>query len=320
MASLTHSDLLTRIANRLRIPTSNTTETAKLTALMNDAYRAIATAHPTWWWLIDRQIVNTTAPVDDGTIAATAGSTTITFSSAPTSSVAGRKIVITENTDDPVAYRIASHTANVTTATLDAAYTGTDVTTSDFVVHHDEYDLAADTNRVVRVKRPGAQRPLDEVDPDQMDTLRATERTGPPEAWAIFNFDTSGDPTTQKQLCLWPYPDDTYRLEVDYVQSLNTEVSSTTRFLIPDDYVDVLLHATLADGYPIFLNDVQRGLYHQKKADAILGRMIATQRSYDPAPTIQPRDMYRGFYSSARRITPANADLGQYFDRWPGNR
>ena len=57
MASLTHSDLLTRCANALRIPTSNTTETAKVTALMNEVYRDIGARYPAWWWRRKRQTV-----------------------------------------------------------------------------------------------------------------------------------------------------------------------------------------------------------------------------------------------------------------------
>jgi hypothetical protein len=320
VASLTHADLLTRIANRLRIPASNTTETAKLTALMNDAYRSIAMAHPTWWWLLDRQVVNTTAEVTTGTVAATNGSTSITFSDAPAASVAGAKIVVTGNTDDPaVAYRISAHTAAQTGATLDAAYTGTTVTESAFHVWTDEYSVAADTNRIVSILQGPAT--LREVGWREMDELKARDnaRSGAPEFWSLRNFATSGDPTTQRRLVLHPYPDQSYRLEATYVQSLNTEVSSTTRFLIPDDYVDVLLHATLADGYPIFLNDTQRGLYHRQKADALLGRMIATQRTYEDAPAIQPAVAgYRSFYRRTSRMTPANVSLGQSaFARWP---
>lgn len=320
MASLTQSDLQTRIANRLRISTSHTAELTKITALINDAYRTVATAHPTWWWLLDRQVVNTSDDVTTGTIAATNGSTAVTFSSAPTVSVAQRKLFIDGNTDDPnAAYRIASHTASATAATLDAAYTGTTVTASAFQVYHDEYDLASDTNRIVSILRAGYRKPLRPIGIAEMDALKAYDTaTGPPHVYCLRNFDTSGDPTTQKQLVVHPYPDATYRLEISYVQALNTEVSGTTRFLIPDDYVDVLLHMTLADGYPIFLNDVVRGEVHRRKADGLLGRMIATQRTYDDAPVLQPATAgYRNFYRRKATVSAATADLGSYFDRWP---
>jgi hypothetical protein len=321
VASLTHADLQTRIANRLRISTSHSAELTKLTALMNDAYRAVATAHPTWWWLEDRQIVNTVAELTTGTVAATNGSTTITFSDAPAATQAQKKILI-DGDGQTALYRISTHTAGQASATLDAAYTGTTVTAAAFHVWKDEYDVAADTNRILSILRSGTSVPMRQVSGAEMDRLKMNDASeGPPRVYCLRNFDTSGDPTTQRQLVVHPFPDDTYRLEIAYIQSLNTEVSGSTRFLIPDDYVDILLHATLADGYPIFLNDTARGQVHRQRADALLARMIATQRTYDPAPTIQPAaGMYRGFYSRARRVTTSNADLGSYFDRWPSDR
>ena len=273
-----------------------------------------------WWWTFDRQIVNTSASITTGTIAATNGSTTVTFSSAPAVSVAGRKLFITSNSDDPAGFRIASHTAAATTATLDAAYTGTTVTASDFAIYHDEIDLAADTGEIKSILRAGRHGTLREIGPSAMDARKSTGvRVGPPENYCVRNFSTSGDPTTVRKLVVDPFPDTTIRLEIGYYQTLNTEVSGSTRFLLPDDNVDVLLHMTLADGYPIFLNDSIRGAQEGKKADAILTRLIAQQRRYDDAPAIQPAMAgYRGFYRSARRVSSATADLGSYFDRWDG--
>lgn len=320
MASLTHADLQTRVANRLRISTSHTAELTKLTALLNDNYRTIRSMFPRWTWATDRQIVNTSDDITTGTIAATNGSTTVTFSSAPTPSTAGRKLLIDGNVIDPGAvYRISAHTALSTSATLDAAYTGTTVTASAFQVYQDEYDLAADTDDVQSILRAGRGKALDRIGPAEMDGLKSWDtRTGPPEVFCLRNFDTSGDATTQRQLVVHPYPDATYRMEITYFQTLNTEVSGSTRFQIPDDALTLLVHLTLADGFAYLLNDLPRGQNEASKADALLTRLIAKERMHDDAPMLRPATAgYRGFYRRRGQVPTTTIDFGTYFDRWP---
>jgi hypothetical protein len=140
---------------------------------------------------------------------------------------------------------------------------------------------------------------------------------GQPQWWAVFNFDTDGDPTTQPMLVIHPFPDDTYQLEISYKQVLNTEVSGSTRLHIPDDYLHVLEWGVLARAYPIFQKDYNAGqLFKQDYADA-LNLMVAQDRANEEPYQVVPADQYRSFYRRSRRITPANADLGSYFDRWP---
>lgn len=317
MASLTYSDLQTRVANRLRIPTSNTTEMTKLQAVINDVYRRICAKYD-WWWLYDRQVIVTSNDITTGTVSVTSGSTSVTFSSAPSVSVAGRILHVPGNATELGRFRISTHTAATTAATLESAYTGSTDTAAGYSVWQDRYDLGADVGKVLWIVRQGYVEPLALISPQEMDRLKAYDTSeGAPHFAAVYGFDTEGDPTTQRQLHIHPYPDDTYTLVVNYRQTLNTEVSSTTRFYIPDDWVFVLEDGALADGYPIFLNDDVRGqLYQQRFLDG-LNLMVARQREQEGNPQIVPADNYRSFYQRGRRVTPGTADLGSYFDRWP---
>jgi len=320
MAELTYSDVQTRVANDLRIPTSDTQEMTKLQNLINAVYRDIAVRYPNWWWLRKRQLIATSDDISTGTVSVTNNNTAITFSSAPTPSIAGRVFYVVGNTTDSGAiYRVSSHTAATTAATLDGVYTGATDTAAGYRVYQDTYDLATDTNRVIYVQRWGYRLPLEIISPEQMREIKGYDvRTGKPQLAAISDFDTTGDPTTQKQLILHPYPDAIYRLELDYTRTLNTEVSSTTRFLIPDDYIQVLVYGTLSRAYPIYKNDAQRGAYFLTLFNDVLALMVAHQRTlYEGFPQTIPADTHRSFYRKGRRISPSTVDLGDAFGRWP---
>ena len=106
-------------------------------------------------------------------------------------------------------------------------------------------------------------------------------------------------------------------MDLEYIQTLNTEVSGTTRFLIPDDYVQVLIYGTLSRAYPIMLADSERGMYYSGLYNAALDQMVMTQRQQEGFPTTQPADSYRQFYRRERRRP--HASLRSWFGRWPSD-
>src|SRR3989304_1316465 len=206
----------------------------KLAVIINEVYRDIGLANPNWWWLRKFSVVNTVADVTSGTLAATNGSTTITFS-------------------------------------------------------------------------PGG--------PEEMDRVKSyAQSVGKPLLWTIRDFATTGDPTTARQLIVHPYPDATYRLDVNYTQSLNTELSGTTRPPIPDDFAQILIYGTLSRAYPIMMGDAaaNRGLYYAGLFNAGLEKMIATQRGYEDLPSTTPLDVYRRFYHRGRRQGALRSLFGRY--------
>lgn len=322
MATLTYTDIQTRVMNKLRIPTSNTTEATKVAAMINEVYRTIA-AKQDWWWLVKRTVINTSDDVSTGTVSVTNNSTAITFSSAPATSVAGFVLLVPGNTlDSGAVYRIATHTAAATAATLDAAYTGATNTAIAYNVYRDQYDLPSDFGKPLWIKRFGYPYPLENIGPEEMAGIKLySTAAGKPEIYTVDDFSTTGDPTTVRQLIVHPYPDAIFRLEAKYKQTLNTELSGTTRPLIPDDYVNVLIYGALGEGFPVFLNDLERGLYFQGLFVDTLNLMSAAQKERTgDNPQIVPHDTYRQYYETRRHVDPATADLGSYFDRWVRRR
>ena len=314
MAALTLANIETRCANSLRIPTTNSTEMTKLDAVINSVYRDIAMKYD-WEFLDKRTVINTVDDITTGTISVTNDSTSATYSSAPTPSTAQRMLIVTGNTIDPgAAYRISAHTAAATALTLDAAYTGATNATAGYTVYGDSYDLPTDCEHVRYIRRAGFKDPVARIGPREMETIKGWDRSeGAPQMFSVYDFDTTGDPTTQRQLVIHPYPDAIYRMEIHYRQALNTEISGSTRAFLPDDFAQLLVWGALGVGYPIFLNDTERGTYFQTLFNDRLLLLTARKREMEGPPGIAPAPGYR----VRSRLSPARVNLGTFFGRWP---
>ena len=170
-------------------------------------YHELCNAHP---YLFLRATppgaLRTVGPITAGTILVTNGSTSITFSSAPTVSVQARELLVTGWRE---AYRIATHTAGATAATLDSEFNGTTAAAANYRVIQREYDLASDVRHIVAML----------VAEDGWEILQRDEpwlRTtypDPPEAvWPPKYFSRIGE----RRIRFEGYPDRTRRLEYPY--------------------------------------------------------------------------------------------------------
>jgi hypothetical protein len=316
---LSTAQILTRCMNSLRLPESNTTQQTRVLDILNEVYRDILAKY-TWYWLVKRQVFNTTAKVTTGTIDVASGNAQATLSASPGVVLTGRKLVIPSNASDSATYRVSDSMATFSTLSLDAAYTGQTEASASYRLYTDEYSLATDSGRVLFVKRFGFTQKLEILNPEEMQTVKGFDVSeGPPQSAALWEFETTGDPTTPRRITLWPYPDQAYRVEVWYKQRGNAELSGTARPLIPDEYAQVLVYGTLSRAYPILLNDTERGTYYLQLFNDVLNLMVAQQREYEGHPSFVPRDTHRQFYTRTTRRTAANSDLGSMFDRFPFN-
>src|SRR3990167_10760845 len=87
MATLTYSEIETRVMNELRIPTSDTTQKTRVQNIINLVFRDIAARNPTWYWLRKRQIINIATAFEAGTASVTPGVTLVTLTIAPSAAV-----------------------------------------------------------------------------------------------------------------------------------------------------------------------------------------------------------------------------------------
>lgn len=330
-ANLTLTDIATRVMNQLRMPTTNTTELAKVTAVINEVYRDIC-AKQDWWWLEKRAVINTTANLIAGaanvlgvtapaSVSVTINSTAITFSAALTQSIQGFMFLLPGAADDSLAaYRIVTTSTGSASHNLDAAFTNATSTDASYQLYQDTYSLPADCGKLLYVKRFGYDQPLALIGKNEMARYKITDtRAGKPQLATLLEFATVGDPTSARQLVVHPYPDKLYRLEILYKQSLNTELATVTQPFIPDDYRQVLIYGTLARAYPVFLNDVERGKYYGELFNDVLALMAAQQKEYaHDQPGLAPRNDYRR-RDLRRRRGAGHMSLGSLFDRYPSD-
>lgn len=316
-ANLTYSNLETRCANRLRIPTSNTTEMTKLQGIINDVYRDVWDLKD-WNFLVKRSVINTVAKYTTGTITVTSGSTAATLATPSSTSLVGFVLYIVGDTrDNDALYRITADNLAGTLA-FDAAFTGVSTTSGTFKAYKDTYSAPTDCGKLLKPKRYGRDSGMEPIGMREMADLKGSDLSeGKPAVYTMLDFATTGDPTTARQLVVHPFPDTTYRIEVFYKQQLNTELSSTTQPFIPDEFRHVLMLGTLALGFPIFLADTERGGYFTQLYQDRLKLMAASQPEYaEDRPQLAPRDSDRRRFPERRR---GRLSLGSYFDRWPSS-
>lgn len=319
-ALASNSAVLDAIMNRLRTPVTNTTERAKIQALVDDVYGDMCSKQD-WWWLQRRTIINTSPKINTGTVSVTENSTTVTFSTAPQQfsanvSVAGYVLVISGNsTDSNAVYRIISHTSGLTTATLDAGYTGATDTAASYNLYQVSYDLPSDCAKALTVKRFGFRTPIERIGIEELSYLQMNnQQEGKPQVWSIFDFATNGDVSTAREFQIHPYPDQNYRLEVWYKHAQAGDTS--TDLDLPLDYQQALTYGGLARGYAIFLNDLERSNFFQNLFNDVMALMAAQQREYATSHPGVAVDM-RGYRNAPTRSRWPGRSLGNYFDILP---
>lgn len=137
---------------------------------------------------------------ETGSVSVVNGSTTITFSSAPTLSLEGQWFKVVGR---PETFRINSHAALSATATIDTPYTDTTASNLNFTVYFLEYDLPVKIERIIGPMTVDRQQefsaPKDgliyQVDMLNMNEIWPIKFVGEnvPQQFAILSKDTDGD-------------------------------------------------------------------------------------------------------------------------------
>lgn len=111
----------TELADRLGVYSeTKTNDATKIRRWLNMGQQYIS-GKMNWPFMLSYEVIQTVTDITTGTVAINAAATALTFSSAPTPSVAGRYIKIQGSNNW---YRISAHTAAATAATLATAFVG----------------------------------------------------------------------------------------------------------------------------------------------------------------------------------------------------
>lgn len=222
---------------------------------LNNAQQIILRAFE---WPFNRSVVpltiQTVADYATGTVATTAGSTSITFSTAPKDannnnvSVANRYIQTSSSNDW---YRITSHTSGTTAATLEIAAITT-ATAATLTIRKVYYSTDSTVGQILQVWQSILPYQLVETSPEYFQSFNpGFLSTGTPRFYLPCGLDSSGYP----QFKLWPNPDAVINLYVDYLKNATDLSADADISVIPAKWhTTVLLEGAKVQAFS-FMDD-----------------------------------------------------------------
>lgn len=143
-------------------------DATKLKRWINMAIQDI-TARRNWPFMYYHETIQTVTDTTTGTVSISAASTTVTFSSGPAVSVTDYFIKFE---GDNNWYRISSHTAAATTATLNVAYAGTsNLVAGTYTLRKLFYATATPLDSIVDIKSTANGRIIESANPREADVF-----------------------------------------------------------------------------------------------------------------------------------------------------
>lgn len=215
-------------------------------------------------------VIQTATDITTGTVATVAGSTTITFSSAPAISVANRYIQTSSSQDW---YRITAHTAATTTATLEIGAI-TAATAATYTVRKFYYGTSTNVDRIIQIFQDVLPYQLTETTVEYFQSINAGFLgSGPPRIYCMAGIDSSAGAGTP-QFRLWPNPDTVINLRIDYLTVATDMVSDSDISVIPAKWhTTVLVEGAKAQAFN-FLDDAR-----YTNSVALFGSLIEEMKS-----------------------------------------
>ena len=143
-----------------------------------------------WWWIRDKNVLTLEPSVTTGTVDVTQDSASITFSSAPASSIAGYRFKVDGEHE---LYLISSHTGGNASATLDSAYNGDTDATATYRIMKVEYALDSAVEALIGPMFGFRNNPrIIGISPERMDELYPIPEltTGVPVAFSLEDTQT----------------------------------------------------------------------------------------------------------------------------------
>lgn len=193
-------------------------------------------------------VVQTVTDYTTGTVATTAGSTSITFSATITDSKANQYIQTSSSNDW---YQITAHTAGSSSATIEAnaLYTATAAT---YTIRKFYYSMTSAVDRIIAIHQSILPYQLIETSLEFFQSYNpGFLSSGTPRLYATAGVDSSGYP----QFRLWPNLDATINLYVDYLKTATDMSADADVSVIPAKWhTTVLLEGAKMQAYS-FMDD-----------------------------------------------------------------
>jgi len=214
---------------------------------------------------IDPEVIQTVVDYSTGTATVSAGGTTVTFSGTIADSKTGQYIQFSGN---EAWYKITAHTAGTNTATISpgslAAYT-----TSAYNIRKFFYALSSNVDRLYRLRVSDWPYELVGKQSQWLNPWSsAADQTGNPRVFMIRGKNSSD----QWEFTIWPYPDSSTNLYVEYLKKINDLSADSDVSIIPEKWhTTAMLQGAIWRGWE-FLDDT-RARYAKQQFDQYIQDM-----------------------------------------------
>lgn len=222
-----------------RVKAYDNAVSSDLTALkrwLNMAQQDIS-GRQNWSFMLGHEIIQTIADITTGTVSINTGSTSLTFSSAPSSSVTNYFIKFSDTNNW---YKISSHTAGSTSATLSQSFGGSsNISAGTYTLRKLFYATSTPFDSILDIKETVNGRFIKEASARDVDIFL-------PLYWnqgSIYQYTTSvPDSTGGVELSFIYSPSSVINLQVRGIKKLSDMSASTDTSLIPQRW-----HSTILD-------------------------------------------------------------------------
>lgn len=204
-----------------------------------------------WPFLLAEEVIQTVTDITTGTVSINAGSTSLTFSSAPSSSVANRYIKLSTSNDW---YKISSHTAASTSATITPAYVGTsNLSGGTYTVRKLLYTTTTPLIQIIDMKQLVTPVRLISISPRESDVfLPLYYDAGMPYYYIMSSPDSSGTP----QFSFILSPDTVMNIMVRGIKALSDMSADGDLSVVPSPWHDAIINIGAFYGFQ-FLDDTR---------------------------------------------------------------
>jgi hypothetical protein len=212
-----------------------------VTAWVNAAYKKICGLF-NWPWLLTIATIQTQADITTGTVTIAAGSAALTFSSAPTQSVANQYMIqFTDVSDDW--YIISAHQAGSTSATLSVPFNGTaNLSGATYLLRKVFYTLPANLDRIIDARQARTDTKLGAIDIRAFDRyLPDPTATGDPLFYSMCGLDEN----QSWQITLYPIPSTTENVQIRYLYMPEDMEDDTDTPILPQKFHDAIVYGAL---------------------------------------------------------------------------
>lgn len=292
------SDMQTEVSDRAKAYDSTVSaDLTKIKRWINMAQQDIC-ARRNWPFMLYHEIIQTVADITTGTVSINSASTSLTFSSGPTASVTDRFIQFSTSDDW---YKISSHTAASTSATITPAYGGSsNISGGTYTVRKIFYATTTPLDSILDIKKTVNGRFLGIAPARYTDVFLPLYY----DAGEIYNYISSvPDSTGGVRISFLYSPSSVENLQVRGIKKLADLSADADVSLIPARWHSAILD--LASFYAFSSLDDTRAKDFLIRAEQIILAMVETF-DYDLGRQRVAQSLDMGLHSGPEYTLPSN--------------